>query len=130
MLLSLLADPPPSDVAAWHAALAALPPSPSPCQYLDVVRWQHMRENALDFLDCFGADALRLGWTASQLFGVHPQHGTLRGDYCGALMISGDRARGVEQTHVLFERTAAFRNTPGKPEGVPVWMFAASKREK
>ena len=130
MPLPLLADPPPSVVDAWRGALVIMPPSPSPCRYLDATRWQVMQENGLDFLDRFGAEAVRLGWTASQLFGVHPQHGTLRGDYCGALMLTGNKARGVEPTHVWFERTAAFRNTPGKPEGVPIWTFAAAKKGK
>lgn len=83
-----------------------------------------MRENALAFCDQFGAEAHRLGWTAPQLFGVHPEHGTVRLDACGAVMISGEPARGVEADRVLFERTSGYRNGPGQVWGVPVWEFA------
>lgn len=50
-------------------------------------KWTAKREKALAFIDRFSAEAHRLGWTAPQLFGVHPEHGTVRVDFCGALMI-------------------------------------------
>ena len=83
-----------------------------------------MREPALDFLDRFGVEAHRLGWTAPELFAVHPEHGTLRLDYCGALMVSGARAVGVDAEGVRFERGSARRNQPGQAFGVPVWEYA------
>jgi hypothetical protein len=82
-----------------------------------------MRESALDFCSRLGAEAHGLGWTAPQLFGVHPEHGTLRVDYCGALMVAGKRATGVHADRVAFEQTAAYRNTPGKVWGPPIWEF-------
>ena len=41
---------------------------------------------------------------------MHPDHRTLRVDYCGALMVGGTPARGVEANRVLFEQTAAYRD--------------------
>jgi hypothetical protein len=67
----------------------------------------------------------RHGWTTPQLFGVHPVHGPVRGDLCGALMIAAAPALGVDATRVLFERTSAYRNGPGQAWGVPVWEFVA-----
>ena len=83
-----------------------------------------MRRSALDFLDGFGVEASRLGWTAPELFAVHPEHGTLRLDYYGALMVSGAKALGVDADGVLFERGSARRNQPGQAFGVPVWEYA------
>ena len=88
-------------------------------------RWSPIRESCLDFITRFGDEAHRLGWTAEQLFGVHPEHGTLRVEYCGALMVAGKRAVGVEADKVVFERTAAHRTTQGKVWGPPIWEFAA-----
>ena len=55
-----------------------------------------MRAKALAFLDQFGAEAHRLGWTSPQLFGVHPEHGFLRVEYAGALMVNDSSVVGVE----------------------------------
>jgi hypothetical protein len=67
----------------------------------------------------------RRGWTAPQLFGVHPIHGTVWVDYCGALMIAAAAVLGGDAKRVLFERTSAYRNLPGQERGVPVWDLAA-----
>ena len=68
----------PSAVAAWRSALDAIPTDKPPCRYLMPAKWVALREATLDFCDRYGAEAHGLGWTASDLFGVHPQHGTLR----------------------------------------------------
>ena len=119
-----------TDVPAWRAAFAMLPLIPPPCRHLSPATWMAMHDAGLDFLDRFGVVAAQLGWTARQLFGVHPEHGTLRFEFCGALIVSGQKVVGVDATCVRFERTAAYRNTPGKPEGVPIWTFAASRKGK
>ena len=118
------ADLPPT-VATWRDQLERISERASPCRYLTPAQWATMRESAIDFCDRFGADALALGWTDRQLFGVHPQHGTLRVDYCGPLMVAGKRAVGVEADRVVFERTADYRTTPDKAWGPPIWEFEA-----
>ncbi|WP_244471625.1 hypothetical protein [Methylobacterium sp. ARG-1] len=60
-----------------------------------------------------------LGWTDRELFGVHPEHGTLRVNYRGALMVVGKQATGVQADRVAFKRTTAYRDTPGKVRGPP-----------
>lgn len=42
-----------------------------------------------------------------------------------ALMVAGKRAVGVEADRVVFERTAAYRTTPGKAWDPPIWELAA-----
>ncbi|MDH2313175.1 hypothetical protein [Methylobacterium brachiatum] len=119
-----MSDLPPA-VATWRDQIERIPERASPCRYLTPTQWATFRESAIDFCDRFGAAALALGWTDRQLFGVHPDHGTLRVDYCGALMVAGKRATGVHADRVAFERTGAYRNTPGKVWGPPIWEFAA-----
>ncbi|GJE14251.1 hypothetical protein [Methylobacterium longum] len=122
-----LTDLPPA-VASWRSAIENLSEHASPCRYLAPAKWAMMRTNALIFCDQHGAEAYRLGWTAQQLFGVHADHGTLRVDYCGALMVGGTPARGVEANRVLFEQTAAYPDRQGQIWGVPIWEFAARAR--
>jgi hypothetical protein len=109
----------PPAVATWRDQLERISERASPCRYLTPAQWATMRESAIDFCDRFGAEAHRLGWTDRQLFGVHPEHGTLRVDYCGALMVAGKKVHGVEANRVVFERTAGYRDTPGKVRGPP-----------
>jgi hypothetical protein len=57
--------------------------------------------------------------------GVHPEHGTLRVEYCGTLMTSSSRALSVEADRVLFGRTSSYRDKRGQEWGPPIWEFAA-----
>jgi hypothetical protein len=59
-----------------------------------------------------------------ELFAVHPEHGILRVDYCGVLMVVSEPARGVEAQRILFERLTGYRNKQGQQWGFPVWEFA------
>lgn len=65
-------------IAGWRSALDNLSPHASPCRNLPPGKWAVTRESALAFCDEFGAEAHRLGWTAAELFAVHPDHGTIR----------------------------------------------------
>jgi len=120
-----MSDLPPA-VATWRDQLERISERASPCRYLTPTQWARFRESAIDFCDRLGAEAHRHGWSDRQLFGVHPQHGTLRVDYCGALMIAGDRVQSVDAHRIVFERTAARRDKPCQEWGPPVWEFAAT----
>jgi hypothetical protein len=117
----------PPAVTTWRDQIERLSEHASPCRYLLPAKWAAMRTNALAFLDAHGADAHRRGWTAEQLFGVHPQHGFLRVEYAGALMVNDSRAIAVEQDRIVFDRFSGYRTKPGQAWGVPVWEFAAKK---
>ena len=110
----------PDPVAGWRAALDNLSPHASPCRYIVPAKWAAIREGGLDFCDRLGAEAHRLSWTAAELFAVHPEHGTLRIDCCGALVISGTKPVAVEGNRIVFESGSAYRNKTGQVWGVPV----------
>lgn len=76
--------------AGWRDALENMSPHASPCRNLPPTKWAAIREKGIAFCDQFGAEAHRLGWTAPELFAVHPEHGTIRLDACGVLMIGGE----------------------------------------
>jgi hypothetical protein len=101
-------------VASWRDQIERLSEHASPCRYLTPTLWAAMRVNALTFLDRFGAEAHRLGWTAPQLFGVQPEHGFLRVEYAGALMVNDGKVVGVEPDRIVFDRFSGYRTKPGQ----------------
>ncbi|MCJ2012161.1 hypothetical protein, partial [Methylobacterium sp. J-076] len=107
----------PDAAAIWRGALENLSPNASPCRYLLPAKWAAIREAGIEFCDRLGAEAHRLGWTAPELFAVHPEHGTLRVDHCGALLFSGKRPMAVEASRIVFESESAYRNKPGQMWG-------------
>jgi hypothetical protein len=114
----------PLAVASWRGQIERLSEHASPCRYLTPTRWVAMRSNALAFLDEHGAEAHRLGWAAEQLFGVHPEHGFLRVEYAGALMVNDSPVVGAEPDRIVFDRCSGYRLKPGQTLGPPVWEFA------
>ncbi|KQQ39127.1 hypothetical protein ASF58_22815 [Methylobacterium sp. Leaf125] len=72
---------------------------------------------------------MRLGWTTLGLFGVHPEAGTIRPDYCGALIIGAEPVSAITETRMRFANTTFYRNTPGKPTGgVSLWQFGKGSK--
>ena len=119
-----MSDLPPA-VASWRDQIERLSEHASPCRYLNPARWAAVRANAPAFIDRHGAETHRLGWTAPQLFGVHPEHGFLRVEYAGALMVKDSKVVGVEQDQIVFDRFSGYRTKSGQTWGPPVWEFAA-----
>lgn len=80
-----------------------------------------MLANAWGFLDAFGAQAEALGWRTHELFGVHPSHGTIRVDFCGAIvLVVGGLVRAIAADRIRFERLTYYRR-PLAPVGLPIW---------
>jgi hypothetical protein len=79
------------NAAVWRSAIEDLSPHASPCRYLTPARWVPLREAAIDFCERLGAEAHAFGWTAAELFAVHPEHGTRRVEFCGVLIVSGSK---------------------------------------
>ncbi|MCJ2085793.1 hypothetical protein MKK88_07265 [Methylobacterium sp. E-005] len=68
----------------------------------------------MNFCARLGAEAHWMGWTAAELFAVHPDHGTLRGEVCGVLMVSGSKVVTVEPARVVFAGGSGYRTKPGQ----------------
>ena len=63
-------------------------------------------------------------WTVPQVFGVHPEHGTLRVGWSEVKITGGNKAIGIAPNRILFGHVSGYWNTPGAPVGVPTWEFA------
>ena len=82
-----------------------------------------MRENALDFLEHHGARASELGWTAEDLFGVHPRLGIRRVDHAGALVLGVRRPDSFDADTIRHGPMTFYRVVPGRPVGIRIWQF-------
>ena len=117
----------PSDVQMWREAFGRLDPRKMPCPGFTASRWTATHEAVQDFLDHHAEQAAEFGYSALDLFGVHPSSGVIRLDYCGALMIGTLKARAVEPTRISFGALTYYRDVPGCGVGVPVWAFKDSR---
>ena len=131
-------NPPPA-VASWHDQIERLSEHDSPCRYLlTPAMWAAIRANALAFIDQHGAEAYRLGWTAEQLFGVHPEHGFLRVEYAGALRSTTAGSSASSRTGSCSTASPATGQSRGRPGGrrsgssrrgaADVWISVAAYR--
>ncbi|GJE44088.1 hypothetical protein AEGHOMDF_3274 [Methylobacterium soli] len=82
-----------------------------------------MHEASLDALDRHSADLIEHGWTTPELFGVHPQLGTVRVDFCGALVLGGRKVETVLADRIKSGPVTYYRNVPGAGTGIPIWDF-------
>jgi hypothetical protein len=115
-------------LAVWRAGLARLSPHAAPCRDYRGDEWSRVHANALAFVDTFGEQAEALGWQTHELFGVHPDVGTIRPDYCGALTLSvGGPVRFITADEIRFD-SLTYRRKPGQPQGVPVWSLEPAAR--
>lgn len=110
-------------LALWWVALTQLSPDTLPCPGYRPGEWPRIHARILTFLDTFGAEAERLGWTGPRLFGVHPEIGVVRVDYCGALVLGlGGPVDAITPTEIHFGHLT-HRTKPGQPVGIPIWSF-------
>ena len=107
----------------WRAGLARLRTDQPPCPGYRSGEWHKTYARALQFLDEFGLQAEALGWTASRLFGVHPEAGIVRVDACGALALPiAGPVRAITATEISLGHLT-HRQKLGQPAGVPLWLF-------
>ncbi|GJD30059.1 hypothetical protein PMNALOAF_1302 [Methylobacterium adhaesivum] len=114
----------PADPKLWRKGFLDLRPSVVPCPDLTAQSWASVHEKCVDFLDRWAEEAAGLGWTTLDLFGVHRHVGLIRFDYCGGVVMSGDKVSAITASRIAFVNTAHYRDTPGRPSGaVPIWLF-------
>jgi hypothetical protein len=71
---------------SWHTVLAAMEGRSCP-EWISLDRWQEVISDAETFLSRWGSAAHSLGWTALDLFGVHPIAPAARFDVMGLLLL-------------------------------------------
>lgn len=114
----------PADPKLWRQGFLDLRPTVSPCPGLTGANWTAIHAKSLDFLDRWADQAAALGWTTLDLWGVNPKNGTVRADFCGALVMSTDLVTAITEQRMQFTNTTYYRDKPGRPEGaVPLWLF-------
>ena len=114
----------PADPKLWRKAFIDLRPSVVPCPGFTLQSWGGAHEACVEFLDRWADEAASLNWTTLELFGVHPQVGTIRPDFCGAMVLSAERVSAITDKHMRFGNMTFYRDKPGRPNGaVPLWLF-------
>jgi hypothetical protein len=93
--------------AGWHAILQELKSMQAP-EWAGSDRWIQMVADTDGILSKWGRAACDLGWTALDLFGVHPVAPGCRYDIMGLVMLLGSGT-----VFALTERTAAFWRPSG-----------------
>ncbi|MCJ2079876.1 hypothetical protein [Methylobacterium sp. J-090] len=114
----------PADAQAWRQSFLNLRPSVSPCPGLTGTNWTAVHARGLDFLERWADEAITLGWTTLDVWGVHPQIGTIRADYCGGMTMGTALVTGITENRIFSGYATFYRDTPGRPTGaVPIWLF-------
>ena len=94
-------------IAEWRAGIAQLDLDQIPCfGYRSEEDWAATYRNIVRFLDEYGAEAVRCGWSTLDLFGIAPGIGPyFAPELCGALVVPWHgRALAVTHEWIKFER--------------------------
>jgi hypothetical protein len=111
-------------ISEWLTQLSQLSPLCEPCPNLRRNRWPEILTNCLVFLDRFRAEVEANQWTATELFGVHPEVGAARVDCSGALILSaGTRVVAVGNSSMRYQNGTTFYRTDLPQWIVPIWRF-------
>jgi len=114
----------PADPKLWRKGFLDLRPSVVPCPGFTMATWGATQAIGLDFLDRWADQAADLGWTTLNLWGVHPEAGTVRVDFCGALVLGSAMVTEVTAEHIKWQNATYQREQVGRPSGaVPIWLF-------
>ena len=106
--------------------LASLEGAPPPAGYSDAEWLDTVTAMAL-FVDQHGTEAIKLGWTAEDLFGVNPRAPAARCDKRGlaSLLREGDRVVMLTTDAAVIERPsgsrATFQRQAHGAQSVPAW---------
>jgi hypothetical protein len=107
----------PDDPAGWRAGFARLDADRPPAGLsMPPRRWRAIIEAIGAFLDRWGAEAARLGWTAHDVFGADADRPEVTWLNSGPLWSAGDGA-GVIEVHadrIVFETPTGARQTAPK----------------
>ncbi|MFC2248560.1 hypothetical protein ACETRX_02930 [Labrys portucalensis] len=89
------------------AALLRANPTPDPR------RWEQAKQDAAEFLADWGDEAAGLGWTAKDLFGLHPVAPLTRYDVMGLIwLLNGKEVKAITERTAAIGATTFYRTTP------------------
>jgi hypothetical protein len=112
----------PPTVLEWSRGLAGLSPGVVPCRGLRDEEWRETHRRCQEFVDRWGVQAHAAGWDTLRLFGVGPETGAIRGDYCGVLIPCTRDVLGIDDEWIRIGRGRVGRLEPVKMPGmIPVW---------
>jgi hypothetical protein len=123
---------PPTDRPVTIEAMITRLEETAPPGMIGAPRWDNMIANAREFSRTWGAHALGLGWTAADLFGLHPRAPLVRHDCKGLafLLSDGDRVVAMTDSSATVEKQSGARLTFYRPQhrtdAVSVWGLTTS----
>ncbi len=110
---------PPGVPEAWVQGVADLLVMPCPASCPEA-RWNALREDAVRFLRDHAARAHELGWTALDLFGVHPARPRERFDAMGLVpLLAAAKVVALSEGQAVIEKPSGARLTFHKRGRVP-----------
>ena len=110
---------PPGVPEAWTQGVADLLARSCPAS-CPAERWEALREDSYTFLQFWAARALGLGWTALDLFGVHPATPWARFDAMGLVaLLNGARVAALSDNEAVIEKPNGARLTFRRRGQVP-----------
>ncbi len=110
---------PPGVPEAWVQGAADLLAMACPAS-CPAARWEALREDAYHFLRDHAGRAHELGWTALDLFGVHPEKPWVRFDCMGLVaLLDGSRVMALSETEAVIEKPSGARVTFRRRGQVP-----------
>ncbi|MFC4271593.1 hypothetical protein GQF03_17490 [Sneathiella chungangensis] len=120
-----------SEPEEWRDGFDRLISSPAP-KGITVTRWRQFIEDVERFMTDWAEKAHALGWTAVDVFGLHPEAPTHRPDSAGLIwLLSGHEVAAMSGSEAVIKisgnRTQTFhRRAQG---GVPAWKLTEARNE-
>lgn len=112
----------------WREGVGRVQAMPPPAGF-PVERWRQVQQDAARLLAEHGAEMHGLGWTATDLFGVHPAVPGVAISCVGlAVVLGGARVVEVTPDYATFVRPSGARLTYQRrpaSEAVPLWELEA-----
>ncbi|BAQ49158.1 MULTISPECIES: hypothetical protein [Methylobacterium] len=114
--------PLPSTILSWSRGLASFSPGAVPCRGLRPDEWCETHLLCGEFVERWGMQAHAAGWDTLRLFGIHPELGTIRGDYSAILVTLSVDVHEVTAEWTKLESWTAYRREPVKMPGtIQMW---------
>lgn len=106
----------------WVDGVASLDRWVPPCPGFHAGEWETIGRTIRHFMAHYAEEAACLGWTALDLFAVHPRVGAVRVDCCGALMLPATSHVTALSAHAITFGPVVYRRRL-LDEAVLAWEF-------